>query len=56
MKGLLKKGELSDRIDTCETLLRLGGVTDSEGIQGGGGFMVFIFSIAFAPPVLCFVS
>lgn len=33
VKGLLKKGELSDKIDTCETLLRLGGVTDSEELH-----------------------
>ncbi|KAK6978378.1 programmed cell death protein 10 [Biomphalaria glabrata] len=33
VKGLLKKGELSDRIDICETLLRLGGSTDSDDLR-----------------------
>ncbi|CAG5135271.1 unnamed protein product [Candidula unifasciata] len=33
VKGLLKKGEVADRLDICETLLRLGGVTDSEELR-----------------------
>ncbi|CAL1545163.1 unnamed protein product [Lymnaea stagnalis] len=33
VKGLLKKGEAADRLDMCETLLRLGGTNDSEELR-----------------------
>ncbi|XP_059159571.1 programmed cell death protein 10-like [Physella acuta] len=33
VKCLLKKGELIDRLDMCETLLRLGGTIDSEELR-----------------------
>lgn len=31
MKGVLKKAEIHDKFDLCETLLRLGGSQDCEG-------------------------
>lgn len=31
VKGVLKKAEIHDKFDLCETLLRLGGSQDCEG-------------------------
>lgn len=33
VKGVLKKAEIHDKFDLCETLLRLGGSQDCEGIK-----------------------
>jgi len=33
IRTLLKKGEVSDRLDMCETLLRLGGSTDADELR-----------------------
>lgn len=32
MRGILRKAEMSDKVDMCETLLRLGGTQDSDGM------------------------
>jgi len=33
VQGLIKKGEVADRLDMCETLLRMGGATDAEELR-----------------------
>ena len=33
VKGILKKAEIHDKFDLCETLLQLGGSQDCEGKQ-----------------------
>ena len=32
VRGLLRKGEVADRLDMCETLLRMGGANDADGL------------------------
>lgn len=32
IRGMLRKAEMTDKVDMCETLLRLGGTQDSDGM------------------------
>ena len=42
VRGILRKAEMSDKVDMCETLLRLGGSQDSDGMQMKGGNSVIL--------------
>lgn len=42
VKGILKKAEIHDKFDLCETLLQLGGSQDCEGKQLILGYIILI--------------